>query len=368
MEYFKLYSNCFIVKGAKRSLIFDSQKYQINFIPNDLVEIIEKTERLSIEEIQAEYGESNQKTINEYFENLIALEYGFYCYELEKNWFPKIDTTFKQPNQISNIILENINDFEFLKKVIFELEKLQVTIVEFMYYDNVCDIIEEICNLFENTLIKNINLNLLYSEKIDNEWLKKITSRYFRISKIIIHSSPFDKSLESDKFDFVNIIFTQKMISNFLNCGMVKSNHFSKEYDHFLESINHNTCLHKKLTIDKDGNIKNCPAMPQSFGNIIDTTLEEAISHPDFKKYWNVTKDMIQICKDCEFRHICTDCRAYTERTHFEKDIDLSKPLKCGYNPYTNEWADWSTNPLKQKAIEYYGMQELVKKYTCNKS
>ena len=101
--------------------------------------------------------------------------------------------------------------------------------------------------------------------------------------------------------------------------------------------------------------------MAQSFGNIKDTTLEEALNHPDFKKYWNVTKDQIEVCKDCEFRHICTDCRAYTERTHFNGDIDLSKPLKCGYNPYTNEWAEWSTNPLKQKAIEYYGMQELVK-------
>ncbi|MEM8527245.1 MAG: hypothetical protein AAGG68_21570 [Bacteroidota bacterium] len=38
-----------------------------------------------------------------------------------------------------------------------------------------------------------------------------------------------------------------------------------------------------------------------------------------------------------------------------------SKPLKCGYNPYTGEWAEWSTNPLKQKAIAYYGMEELVK-------
>jgi hypothetical protein len=38
-----------------------------------------------------------------------------------------------------------------------------------------------------------------------------------------------------------------------------------------------------------------------------------------------------------------------------------SKPLKCGYNPYTCEWEEWSTHPMKQKAIEYYGMQELVK-------
>lgn len=26
-----------------------------------------------------------------------------------------------------------------------------------------------------------------------------------------------------------------------------------------------------------------------------------------------------------------------------------------------NKWEEWSTNPLKQKAIEYYGMQERIK-------
>lgn len=126
----------------------------------------------------------------------------------------------------------------------------------------------------------------------------------------------------------------------------------------FAESKSYNSCLNRKISIDINGNIKNCPSMPQSFGNIRDTTLQEAIEHKDFKKYWSITKDQIDVCKDCEFRYICTDCRAYKENP----EDDYSKPLKCGYSPYTNKWEEWSTNPLKQKAIEYYDMQELVKK------
>src|SRR5690606_41800509 len=118
----------------------------------------------------------------------------------------------------------------------------------------------------------------------------------------------------------------------------------------------HNSCLNRKISIDAEGNIKNCPSMSESFGNVQDTSLLEAIEKPGFKKYWNITKDKIHVCKDCEFRYICTDCRAYINDP---ADI-LSKPLKCGYNPYTGEWSEWSTNPLKQKAIEYYGMQTLV--------
>jgi SPASM domain peptide maturase of grasp-with-spasm system len=97
--------------------------------------------------------------------------------------------------------------------------------------------------------------------------------------------------------------------------------------------------------------------MSASFGNIKDTTLEKALNKENFKKHWNITKDQILVCKDCEFRHLCTDCRAYIE----DPDNINSKPLKCGYDPYTNEWSEWSTNPLKQKGIDYYGMAELIK-------
>lgn len=92
--------------------------------------------------------------------------------------------------------------------------------------------------------------------------------------------------------------------------------------------------------------------MTESFGNINDTSLLEVLEKPGFKKLWDLSKDKIHVCKDCEFRYICTDCRAYVE----DPDDILSKPLKCGYNPYTGEWSDWSTNPLKQKAIEFYGI------------
>ncbi len=98
--------------------------------------------------------------------------------------------------------------------------------------------------------------------------------------------------------------------------------------------------------------------MVKEYGNSKNITLKEALNHKDFKKYWKLTKDEIEVCKDCEYRYICTDCRAYTERSHTSKEgLDTSKPLKCGYNPYTGEWEDWNKNILKQKAIKYYGME-----------
>lgn len=76
------------------------------------------------------------------------------------------------------------------------------------------------------------------------------------------------------------------------------------------------------------------------------------------KKYWNIHKDQISICGDCEYRHVCTDCCAYIE----DPNDDYSKPLKCGYDPYTNIWEEWSINPIKHKGIAYYDMHALINK------
>jgi SPASM domain peptide maturase of grasp-with-spasm system len=362
-EYFRLYSNCLFQKGYLRSIIIDSQRNEIHFAPNDLEEILIKSEYLTLDEIYNEYGEENKDTIFEYFTILIELELGFFITEHELDFFPKLNSSFTTPSIISNLIIEDIYDLKTIENIKYQSENIGCEYIEFTYYDNIDnEKLMLILNLFECSSIRHIGLIIKYDKLKTNSFLKELTSTKLRLDKIILHTSDEDKLLNFEDFNLTNIFYRKESILNFKKCGNFNQNMFTINLKFLTESLNHNSCLNKKLSIDKEGNIKNCPSMPQSFGNIKDTTFEEALNHPDFKKYWNVTKDMIAVCKDCEFRHICTDCRAYTERTHFEENIDLSKPLKCGYNPYTNEWAEWSTNPLKHKAIEYYGMQELVKK------
>jgi SPASM domain peptide maturase of grasp-with-spasm system len=204
--------------------------------------------------------------------------------------------------------------------------------------------------------LEGIEILSPFHNEINVGFLNRLNKETLRIYNMVFYNCKKKALKGSDYFRF-SVNFTDKNLE-LSSCGIVDLKYFNSNLPKVLESINHNSCLHKKISIDKDGNIKNCPSMAESFGNIQDTTLEEAINKPGFKKYWNITKDQIEVCKDCEFRHVCTDCRAYLENP---KD-QYSKPLKCGYNPYTCEWEEWSTNPLKQKAIEYYGMQDLVKK------
>ena len=93
--------------------------------------------------------------------------------------------------------------------------------------------------------------------------------------------------------------------------------------------------------------------MKKSYGNISYNMLKDVVHTDEFKQVWMIKKDDIHVCKDCEFRYICTDCRAFVQKL----DDIRSKPLKCGYNPYTGQWEDWQVQEKNQNTIEHYQKQ-----------
>jgi hypothetical protein len=67
----------------------------------------------------------------------------------------------------------------------------------------------------------------------------------------------------------------------------------------------------------------------------LEVNLKDITSDSRFQTLWSVSKDLVQTCKDCEFRYNCLDCRVYTKGEGNEK---LEKPAKCKYDPYTSKW------------------------------
>jgi SPASM domain peptide maturase of grasp-with-spasm system len=98
--------------------------------------------------------------------------------------------------------------------------------------------------------------------------------------------------------------------------------------------------LNRKVSIDSAGEIKNCPAMNKRYGNAADTALTNVLAQPEFRTVWDISKDQVETCCDCEFRYICTDCRALLRNP----SNPLSKPLRCGYDPYSATWGDTTTS------------------------
>jgi len=361
---YRIIANCIPVKGFKRSVICDLHRNDIKFIPNDLYNVLSETQGKTIREIKKKYDNLYDDIIDDYFKFLYNEDFIFFT---DTPWlFQKMSLNWFSPNKITNAIIDIGTNSNFeINKILNDLNKLYCKHLEIRFYRNVnFSELKDIPAILNNqkSSIMSVDYLLPYNSIFKEDKIYDFFKDNGRIFSMRFYNAKYNKFIPPIEDRRGYIVYTKNKIKSKICCGVVDTGFFIANISNFTESLHHNSCLNRKISIDVDGNIKNCPSMPESYGNIKDTALEEALNKPGFKKYWNITKDQIEVCKDCEFRYVCTDCRAYTERTKFDKDdIDFSKPLKCGYNPYTNEWAEWSTNPLKQKAIEYYGMQDLVK-------
>jgi len=175
---------------------------------------------------------------------------------------------------------------------------------------------------------------LPYCSDINENNINELISKSNKISKIYIHSLLKEQKENVIKSDNTTIIFTKQKIDNSSYCGFISPEYFQVNHEMLLQSFNFNNCLYKKIGIDENGKIKNCPAMNNSFGNVNNICLQEIIKKKDYKKKWFLNKEKIEVCKLCEFRYICSDCRAFLK----DPDNIYSQPAKCTYNPYIAKW------------------------------
>ncbi|AZA79208.1 grasp-with-spasm system SPASM domain peptide maturase [Chryseobacterium sp. G0186] len=359
MRYFNLFSGIVITKGASRILISDLQRKISDLYPLELYDIIEELKNDSIENILENYDAESQQIIHEYLELLLENEYGFITNEDWDKNFPPLSYEIHESNKISNIFIE-VDHISVLDKIKDSIDNLGVKHLVIYYAKELStEEIQDIDNKFKNTVLEGIEIYLPFHKTMDEIFFQTLNETTKRIYNLICYNCFETPFKAKDEFRFsVHYIEEDLKISA---CGKVDMKYFNTNLPKVIEAMNHNSCLHKKIGIDSKGNIKNCPLMSQAFGNIHTSSLEKILIESDFKKYWNLTKDQIEGCKDCEFRYVCTDCRAFTEGNMSNKDgLDISKPLKCGYDPYTGVWEDWTKNPLKQKTIKDYHMESLL--------
>lgn len=332
--------------GISRSLIIDGQRWKYYTIPNTMYALLKTYDGCSIREVIRKEGTDPEALgiLSEYFEFLFEHELIFECSMEVAEHFVPIQDNFDHPSTITNAIID-IEAFVALDVagILLQLTALGCYTLEIRINrpterSTVIQLLA-LCKTFE---LENVSLIIQLDAAIKT--LEGYKADFPFLTRIVNYNQAFESQ------EATGIIYTAKDLSQSNSCGLVQADFFTPTLQHYVESVNHNSCLNRKIAIDASGDIKNCPGMTESFGNIRDTSLKEAIAKPGFKKYWNITKDQVTKCKDCEFRHICTDCRAYLDTPG---DI-LSAPLKCGYDPYTCTWETWSTHPLKQAAINYY--------------
>lgn len=235
---------------------------------------------------------------------------------------------WNNPSAITNsiICLKNIDLFE---KILNYLEQAICKHIVLHFIDFLS--IEEIKTYINKLLDYNIQSVIIicqYDEIYFSDEFGDLIMELKINKKLFVLNSPFEKNFDDTMF------FTLKEKEyNYLK----RKNEFVSNISLFSESQLHHTYFNRKLYIGPTGEIKNAPETEQVFGYIQDITedeLKEIISSPHFQKYWFVHKGLIDVCKECEFRHMCVDNRVPIER----KSNEWYNSLECNYNPYIGKW------------------------------
>lgn len=329
MNVFSLYACCIPVKGAKLSVICDLQRNEYIYIPQGLYEILTLHKDKESQQIKNFYPIEVHKTIDEYFEYLVKNEWGFW--NDESIAFPSIDLSYDRPEIINNAIIDNGKESNHdFQKYFKELELLGCRFIELRYYEEIH--IDELENMLSFTVgysFRNITLYIKYNKELSLKEIKVLLCKYPVVGVVYIHGAPVNKNYS----DVVKrkLYYIKDIIKNSSCCGNIGIQNFSINIDTFTEAKKFNSCLNKKISIDVSGEIKNCPSIKKNFGLAQSVSLLDVAFSYEFQFLWNINKDQISVCKDCQFRYICTDCRAYLDNLY-------DKPFKCKYNPYEHTW------------------------------
>lgn len=329
-KYLILYEDCRAVEGFRNAIIYDlTRPNNSNIIPKSLIEFIDQCKKDEVEVVIEKGTDIERKVKREYLEFLLKNDFAFISDDYLKDHLGSID--FKKnihPELIYDAILcVNEINFDSVLQMVNILDEMACHNVELRVELLNLKLLEKLISSFKYTCIQTINLRVKYVQPLTTDFLVDLLKNELRLRSVFVYQSPYKKSLSQIEFLQGNIDFIN-------DCGEIDKSNFNINLRFFTLSQSCNTCLNKKISIDFNGEIKNCPSQKKSFGNFNKKDIKSIINTNEFKFYGNIKKDEIQVCKDCEYRHMCLDCRVFTD----DPLNPYSRPFKCNYNPYIAKW------------------------------
>lgn len=336
-SYFILSSSCAMTKGYRRTLIQDFIRNYADFVSNEYYELCTLLNRHKVSEIMEMVDKKSRTHFFEFIDFMLEKEYAFLTEDI--SLFPPISTKLDDSyQQITDAIIEideEYSDIDMVKNFLGELNSVRCRDVQFRLFSfSGFSLLKKIAELIRNYELNYVEIHVDNSSFVTYKECCKILFEYAQISNIFLYNAPissakdyYERGEGNVDMQLGSVIYIEDKLDS-SKCGII--NKYCQVYGNrrfFLMSKDYNSCLFKKVTLDRNGMVKNCPSLPETYD--LSLGLSNIIKSPDFRKYWNIKKEDIEVCKDCEFRYNCLDCRAHTigRKTY-------SKPASCMYNPY----------------------------------
>lgn len=372
--FLHLFADCIPVRGAARSAFYDLTRHEIILFPTDYYFVLKGVLGKRVGEVlEGIQSDPNQEQIIAFLDFLDEKE--LIMLVEDPSEFPSIENSWDFPGLVQNAIIDVSAVLHDFSKIFNELSALGCQNVQIRSFSNLLTLsaCHALLEKAHHKSIQGIELILKHENGISDDTYITFVKQHSMVIALTVHSAPQSRKVVVDTLAPViyegapsrQIRFTSQMIDSELHCGIITRNYLTPpSVPTFFEARSFNGCLNRKISVDADGNIRNCPSMKDCYGNIRDSSLLQSVHAAGFQEKWSISKDHISICRDCEFRYACSDCRAYLENPHDA----FSKPLKCGYDPYTAKWNHWTENPVKVMAAKLYGMEVRIRSPRENES
>ena len=306
---YQVYKNIFFTKGYNRTLIYDSLKVEIHFLPNDLYDLLLLNNFRINDKNDVLYSFLNKKgIIHEIDNNLIG------C-------FTDLDNTIDIPYDIATVVIE-LSDIT--SKNLYKLKNQNILQYNFIFADyTTLSSIDSFANFIDECESDTIELTLCNGFAYAEELFDSIKL----VKKIILINN------------FAEIKFNDTSINKNRYINQWNEIHYrlAVNFTNYLESLKHHTYFNKKIFIGKDCEIKNSNEIENIFGYLNEDNefqLSKVLNQLKFKEYWDIKKEDTLICQDCEFRRLCVDNRLPIKK----KKLWVHKE-ECEYNPYISKWS-----------------------------
>lgn len=315
-----------IAKGYLRSVLYDLTREDYEYIPNDLADILTEGTRLNTAD-------------QEHLTWLLEKEYILEIPEQVQGNLQPMNLEWEYPASILNLtVSSNIlkTKQEFIIELIRSCNIPSIAILD----PNMNKEVQSFIKALELTSVQVVEWLTNFNEKIDYQ---KYTNEFQKLKSIITYNSK-KESHHYGNDGFGNVVHKT---NSFEERTLFKQHpsYFNVNTELVTESHQFHTYFNRRLHISGNGEIHQSPYSKESFGSVskCQTTeeLKEILKTEKFRNFWKVTKDQIDICKDCEHRYMCVDNREPKSR----KNNTWYHETECNYNPYIAQW-EGETNYL----------------------
>lgn len=312
----KLFTDIFITDGYTRSVLQDMGRGGYKFIPKLLSKYIKKLDgKYEYKDLLDMFKSKKERDLfNEYYNFLTKNEYIFDVDSSQIPLFKEIELDYSYPFDIINMtfFISSIESVENIKKAI------------------------------SNNVFNNIpNFKFIVTDDIP---LKEISDIVFLLNvdnpvfvKIAMNKERKRENLDGDLI-FVEEI-NQKITNDYFDSFEYKNKYpiILSSFIQYEEAINFNSYFNQRLFVDQEGNIRCSPETDHILGNINNINTNEDLIKLTRNKYYKqlseVSRNKIEICKDCELRNMCVSNDIPKHSGNYWAMTNM-----CCYNPYICKW------------------------------